>query len=171
MANVEVGSVSKLVAALLVAGTLTICGMLLLAPRRPRLAQGAFLMVALFLVLNKVYSPQYVLWLLPLLVLARPRWLEWTVFAAGELVYFVAIWAHLDGILAVGSGQERLYWWAVFFRIGVQLWLCGRVVQDMFAPGRDVIRFGGLDDPDGGILDHAPDAPWVTKLNRALAGR
>ena len=40
---------------------------------RPRLAQLAFLVVAGFLLVNKVYSPQYVLWLLPLAVLARPR--------------------------------------------------------------------------------------------------
>ena len=171
MAQVDVPDVSKLVAALMVAGTLAICGMLLLAPRRPRLAQGVFLIVALFLMVNKVYSPQYVLWLLPLLVLARPRWLDWAVFAVGEAVYFVAIWAHLDGLLAMGSGQERLYWWAVYIRVGVQLWLCGRVIHDMFTPRRDIVRAGGLDDPDGGIFDHAHDTPWVVRLNQRLAVR
>jgi len=171
MAEVDVPAVSKLVAALMVAGTLAICAMLLLAPRRPRLAQGVFLIVALFLMVNKVYSPQYVLWLLPLLVLARPRWLDWAIFAAGEAIYFVAIWAHLDGILAMGSGQERLYWWAVYARIGVQLWLCGRVVHDMFTPRRDIVRAGGLDDPDGGIFDQAHDTPWVFRLNQRLAVR
>ena len=45
----------------------------LVADRRPRLPQLAFLVVAAFLLTNKVYSPQYVLWLLPLAVLARPR--------------------------------------------------------------------------------------------------
>ena len=44
------------------------------APRRPRLAQLAFLVVAAFLIFSKVWSQQYVLWLLPLVVLARPRW-------------------------------------------------------------------------------------------------
>jgi uncharacterized membrane protein len=171
MAEVDVPNVSKLVAALMVAGTLAICAMLLLAPRRPRLAQGMFLIVALFLMINKVYSPQYVLWLLPLLLLARPRWLDWAIFAAGEAIYFVAIWAHLDGILAMGSGQERLYWWAVYLRIGVQLWLCGRVVHDMFTPRRDIVRAGGLDDPDGGIFDQAHDMPWVVRLNQRLAVR
>lgn len=172
LADVELGSVSRLVAALMVAGTLAISGMLLLAPRRPRLAQGVFLMVALFLMVNKVYSPQYVLWLLPLLVLARPRWLEWTVFSVAELIYFVAIWAHLDGVLASGAGgQERLYWLAVILRVGTQAWLCFRVGRDMFRPQLDVVRAGGRDDPDGGILDEAPDAPWVTRLNRGLASR
>jgi uncharacterized membrane protein len=169
MAQVGVPDVSKLVAALMVGGTLAICAMLLLAPRRPRLAQGVFLMLALFLMVNKVYSPQYVLWLLPLLVLARPRWLDWSIFAVGEAIYFVAIWAHLDGTLAMGSGQERLYWWAVYVRIGVQLWLCARVVHDMFTPRRDIVRAGGLDDPDGGIFDQAHDTPWVARLNQRLA--
>ena len=88
-----------------------------------------------------------------------------------HLIYFVAIWAHLAGVAASGSGQDRLYWLAVFLRVAVQFWLCVRVSQDMFAPERDVVRNGGLDDPDGGVLDQAPDAPWVTRLNLALATR
>ncbi|HEY9293256.1 MAG TPA: glycosyltransferase 87 family protein, partial [Microlunatus sp.] len=42
------------------------------ARRRPRFGQVAYLVIAAFLITNKVYSPQYVLWLLPLLILARP---------------------------------------------------------------------------------------------------
>ena len=42
-------------------------------PRRRASPSSAFLVVAGFLLVNKVYSPQYVLWLLPLAVLARPR--------------------------------------------------------------------------------------------------
>lgn len=167
--EVDVESVSRLVAALMVTGTVVICGLLLLAPRRPRLAQGVFLVVALFLVVNKVYSPQYVLWLLPLLVLARPRWVDWIVFSVAETAYFAAIWGHLEGQLANGAGQERLYVLAIFVRIAVQLWLCARVVRDMFDTRRDIVRAGGLDDPDGGVLDGAPDAPWVTRLARGLA--
>ena len=45
----------------------------LAAPRRPRLPQLCFLLLASFLILNKVWSPQYVIWLVPLAVLARPR--------------------------------------------------------------------------------------------------
>ena len=168
LAGYAVGSVSKLVAAIMVAGTLVICGLLLLAPRRPRFAQGAFLIVALFLMVNKVYSPQYVLWLLPLLVLARPRWLDWAVFSVAEGFYFVAIWAHLDGRSAAGDGHDRIYWLSVLLRIAVQLWLCVRVALDMVRPERDVVRAGGLDDPDGGIFDRSPDAPWLVRLNERL---
>ena len=45
----------------------------------------AFLVVAAFLLVNKVWSPQYSLWLVPLAVLALPRWrllLAWMVVDA-----------------------------------------------------------------------------------------
>src|SRR4029079_15612139 len=73
---------------------LAIALLILLAPCRPRFGAVAFLVIAAFLMSNKVYSPQYVLWLLPLLILARPRWRYWWIFTAGELIYFVAIWWH-----------------------------------------------------------------------------
>ena len=164
--SIDIQGVSRMVTALLVTGTIVICLILLLAPRRPRLAQGAFLMVALFLMVNKVYSPQYVLWLLPLLVLARPRWLDWIVFSVAETAYFAAVWGHLDSQLTNGAGQDRLYVLAIVARIGVQLWLCVRVVRDILDPRRDIVRAGGLDDPDGGVLDEAPDAPWMARLLR-----
>jgi uncharacterized membrane protein len=44
------------------------------APQPPRLAQLCFLVVAAFLLVNKVWSPQYSLWLVPLAVLAVPQW-------------------------------------------------------------------------------------------------
>ncbi len=55
------------------------------APRRPRFAQLALLVVAASLITNKVWSPQYSLWLVPLAVLAVPRWkplLAWMVIDA-----------------------------------------------------------------------------------------
>ena len=58
-------------------------------PSTPRLAQLGFLLVVGFLLVNKVYSPQYVLWLLPLAVMARPRWRDQLIWQAGELFYFV----------------------------------------------------------------------------------
>ncbi len=170
LGGLAIPGLSTLVSVLLVLGTVAILGLMLFAPAKPRLAQGAFLMVVLFLVLNKVYSPQYVLWLLPLLVLARPRWLDWIMFSVAETIYFYAIWAHLDGVL-VGDGAGRLYWLAVYFRVGVQLWLASRVIGDMLHPENDIVRLSGLDDPDGGIFDHAPDARWLHQLREQLRQR
>ena len=105
------------------------------APRTPRLAQLAFLVVAGFLLVNKVYSPQYVLWLLPLAVLARPRWRDLLIWQAGELFYLVAVWTYLGGWLeeAVG-GQAPVYDLAIWVRVAAQLYLCAVVVRDVAAP-------------------------------------
>ncbi len=156
-------------AGLFAGGCLAIGLLILLAPRRPRLGQVAFLVVAAFLLTNKVYSPQYVLWLLPLLVLARPRWRDWLVFTVGELLYFVAIWWHLGGLLSPGDGSaDRIYWLAVLLRLATQSWVVAVVVRDILQPVHDPVRRGGADDPGGGSLDHAPDAAWVTRLRRTL---
>jgi uncharacterized membrane protein len=139
-----------------------LAGLILLAPRRPRFGQVAFLVVLAFAMTNKVYSPQYVLWLVPLFVLARPRWRDWWVFSVGELIYFGAIWWHLGGELAPGGGSEdRLYWLAVLIRLGTEACVAALVVRDVLHPDADPVRRNGADDPGGGVLDGAPDARWV----------
>ena len=45
------------------------------------------LVVAAFLVTNKVYSPQYVLWLIPLAAMARPRWRDFLIWQVGQVIY------------------------------------------------------------------------------------
>jgi hypothetical protein len=55
------------VAVSLLLGLAGVALLALRAPRRPRLAQLAFLVVVVFLVTNKVWSPQFSLWLVPLL--------------------------------------------------------------------------------------------------------
>ena len=94
------------------------------APSTPRLAQLAFLVVAGFLLVNKVYSPQYVLWLLPLAVLARPRWRDQLVWQACEVVYFASVWWYLDGDLQPGGGEDvGFYWLAIMVRMLGELYL------------------------------------------------
>ncbi|MFL6026550.1 MAG: glycosyltransferase family 87 protein [Friedmanniella sp.] len=171
LAGHPVGHLNLVSSGVFALGCLGIALLILLAPRRPRLGEVAFLVVAAFLMTNKVYSPQYVLWLLPLLVLARPRWRDWLVFTAGELVYFVAIWWHLGGFLAPGdSSPDRLYWLAVLFRLATQGWVVAVVVRDILRPEHDPVRRSGLDDPTGGRLDGAADAGWQQRLRTAVLG-
>lgn len=122
----------------------------LLAPRTPRIAQLALLIVIGFLVVNKVYSPQYVLWILPLAVLARPRWLTLLVWQGAEAFYFVAVWLYLGGFTAAAASGEpdRAYWVAIVVRVAAELWLAGVVVRDVLRPWHDPVRADGVtDDP------------------------
>jgi uncharacterized membrane protein len=124
----------------------------LTAPTTPRFAQLAFLVVAGFLLVNKVYSPQYVLWLLPLAVLARPRWRDQIVWQAGEVVYFASVWWYLNGDLAPGGGEDAgFYWLAIAIRISAELYLCAMVARDVWWPREDPVHTTalGLAGPPG----------------------
>ncbi|HEY0774600.1 MAG TPA: glycosyltransferase 87 family protein [Nocardioidaceae bacterium] len=113
----------------------------LLARRTPRVAQLAFLIVAGFLLVNKVYSPQYVLWLLPLAVLARPRWRDLLIWQAGEIFYFAAVWLYLGNFTAssVSGAPDRLYWLAIFVRVAAEVYLIAVVVRDVLRPWHDPV--------------------------------
>jgi uncharacterized membrane protein len=135
----------------------------LAAPQRPRLAQLGFLVVCAFLLTNKVWSPQYSLWLVPLAVLALPRWrllLAWMVLDA--LVWVPAM------AFFLGTDRDGLpvQWFlgAVLVRDAVVIGLCVLVLREIWRPERDLVRAGssddvpsGLADPHGGVLDGAAD--------------
>jgi uncharacterized membrane protein len=130
------------------------------APRRPRFAQLAFLVVAAFVLTNKVYSPQYVLWLIPLAVLARPRWRDILIWQACEVGYFLGIWMYL-AYTTSGDKHRGLppdgYHFAIVVHLLGTLYLCALVVRDVMMPERDPVRRSGDDDPSGGVLDGARD--------------
>jgi uncharacterized membrane protein len=145
---------------LVVLAFLGIAALAFTAPRRPRFAQLAFLIVAAFIVTNKVYSPQYVLWLVPLAVLARPKWRDFLIWQACEVAYFLGIWMYL-AYTTSGDAHKGLpthgYHWAIVLHLVGTLYLCAVVVRDILMPERDVVRRSGDDDPSGGVLDGAED--------------
>ena len=57
-------------------------------PTSPRWTLG-FPMLVLFLLTNKVYSPQYGLWLLPWFALALPRMRAFVAFEIADVAVFV----------------------------------------------------------------------------------
>ncbi|KUL45867.1 hypothetical protein ADL22_11910 [Streptomyces sp. NRRL F-4489] len=151
------------------------CGALALltlyAPRRPRFAHLAFLVVALFILTNKVYSPQYVLWLIPLAALARPRWRDFLIWQACEVMYFLGIWMYLA---YTGNGDKHQglppegYQLAIALHLLGTLYLCAVVVRDILLPERDTVRRSGDDDPSGGVLDRSADVFVLGRARHAL---
>jgi uncharacterized membrane protein len=149
----------------------------LLAPRRPRLPQLLFLVVAAFLLTNKVWSPQYSLWLLPLAVLARPSWRLLLAWQATECLVWIP---RLLWFLGTGSKGVDYDWFfgAVLLRDFAVLALAAVVVRDVLRPEEDIVRAadrpGGAteDDPAGGVLDWAEDrGPLLLTGSARGAGR
>lgn len=143
------------------------------APRRPRLAQLVFLLVAAFILTNKVYSPQYVLWLIPLLALARPRWRDFLVWMAVEALHWWAVWMYLGAITGGGPATNNIdspyYVGAVLAHMGAVAYLSIRVLMDIYEPSADPVRRSRQDDPQGGDFDRAADALTVRSLARRPA--
>ncbi|MEV7597670.1 glycosyltransferase 87 family protein [Kitasatospora sp. NPDC089797] len=157
--GVALADLDVYIGVLMVLGCAAIAWLGLSAPRRPRFAQLAFLVVALFVLVNKVYSPQYALWLLPLAALARPRWRDLLIWQACEVLYTLGIWSHLGFVTGPkqhGIG-EPWYHFAIVLHLLGTLYLVVLVVRDALHPDRDPVRWDGSDDPSGGVLDHAPD--------------
>jgi uncharacterized membrane protein len=167
-------------------GVLTIA-----APRRPRLPQLLFLVLAAFMLTNKVWSPQYVLWLLPVVALARPRLPAYLVWQAAEVVYFLSIWWYLLAVAQQVEGADlsttlsalarfdvpddgisvNVYYIGLFARFLAVLLLAVLVVIDILRPDRDSVRRDGDDDPAGGVLDGAADRWSLGTLRRARHDR
>jgi uncharacterized membrane protein len=133
----------------------------LTAPQRPRLAQICFLALAAFMMTNKVWSPQFVLWLVPFAVLARPNWKPLALWQLAEVWYFFAIWLYLlsqGGVdrpdLGIGDGT---YFTAVWGRVITISIMMAFVVRDILRPQHDLVRQADVDDQVGGVFDRAPD--------------
>ncbi|MEY9965492.1 putative membrane protein [Streptacidiphilus sp. MAP12-16] len=158
--NLSVSTVNTVIALLLAVCCLGIAWLALAAQRRPRLAQLAFLVVAAFVLTNKVYSPQYVLWLTPLAALARPRWRDFLVWQSCEVIYFLAIWYNFAYTSSTNQKGLPTDWYhaAIAVHILGTLYLCVIVIRDVLLPEFDVVRWDGSDDPSGGVLDMADDA-------------
>lgn len=161
--EISVGTLNTVSAVLFLACCAGLCWLGLCAPRRPRVAQLGFLLIAAFLLTNKVWSPQYSLWLVPLAVLAIPRWkplLAWMTIDA--LVWVPRMYYYLEqSNIAEGIPDRGLPegWFlaTVSLRDLAVLGLCALVVREIYRPRHDLVRVSGDDDPAGGFLDGATD--------------
>jgi uncharacterized membrane protein len=104
----------------------------------PSLASTSFIVVAIFTISSKVYSPQYVLWLTPLAILAmrgrRDRSSFW-IWQAAELIYHLAIWEYLASYSGSHFGlPAKAYAVATLVRIVATIYFLIRVSTRSTAP-------------------------------------
>ena len=105
----------------------------------PSLASLSFIVLAAVMVVSKVYSPQYVLWLTPLAVIAlvdkRDLHAFW-IWQGAELIYHVAIWQHLATVTGATFGLP-LYGYALItlLRIAATIYLIAILVRRGLAGG------------------------------------
>jgi uncharacterized membrane protein len=124
--------------------------------RRPRFAQLVFLAVAAFLLTNKVWSPQYSLWLVPLAVLAIPRWRLLLAWQFAEWACWLLLMLSFDS----DTGKNLpIYPFDVvaLIRDALLIAIVVKLIREMIRPERDLIRMAGDDDPTGGMFENAPD--------------
>lgn len=143
------------------------------APRRPRVAQLAFLIVAAFLLTNKVWSPQFSLWLVPLAVLALPHRRILLAWMTADALVWVPRMYYLYGN-PNRSLPVQVFSTTVLVRDIAVMVLCALVIRQIYRTEEDLVRWGGrVDDPSGGPFDRAPDASpgWLPNWLRPAGKR
>jgi uncharacterized membrane protein len=145
------------------AGVAAVALLGLSAPTRPRMAQLAFLIVLAFLLTTKVWSPQYSVWLVPLIALARPRWTMNLIWQFSEIAVWIAtlLWllGYYDSARGLDYGALMIL---LLIRDGLLIGIAVLVVREMWHPELDIVRSSGLDDPGGGPFEGAEDQVIVT---------
>ena len=99
----------------------------------PTLASIAFIVLAIVMVASKVYSPQYVLWLTPLAVIALTNKKDlhaFWIWQIAETLYHVAIWQHLALFTGAKFGlQEGAYATITLIRIAATAYLAWVLIK------------------------------------------
>ena len=99
----------------------------------PTLASVAFIVLAIVMLASKVYSPQYVLWLTPLAVIALTNKKDlhaFWIWQITETLYHVAIWQHLALFTGAKFGlQEGAYATITLIRIAATAYLAWVLIK------------------------------------------
>jgi len=90
-------------------------------PDFPRWTLGLPLLVA-FLLSNKVYSPQYGLWLLPWFALALPRLWPFLAFSLTDVAVFVTRFSWFGRLQGAPGSSQALFEVMVLLRAAVLMW-------------------------------------------------
>jgi uncharacterized membrane protein len=99
----------------------------------PTLASVAFIVLAIVMVASKVYSPQYVLWLTPLAVIALTNKKDlhaFWIWQSAETLYHLAIWQHLALFTGAKFGlQQGGYATITLIRISATIYLAWVLIK------------------------------------------
>ncbi len=121
------------------------------------LATVAFLTVAAFVTISKVYSPQYILWLTPLAVLAITKDDErkaFWIWQGTEALYHFGIWQYLASYTGAKFGiTETFYASIILIRIAGLAWFSSTLIRTALAERSTATR-----NSQGNPLEFLPDS-------------
>lgn len=138
--------------------------------RRPRVAELMTLIVVAFLLVNKVWSPQYSLWLLVPAVLALPHWRLIFTWGVVDMALWPVLMWHMMGVDNNGAPGWLLNAF-VLGRDGLIVAIAVLVVRQMLGRGEDKVALahGGTDPLAGSFGEGNQGATGVEKRKTSHA--
>ena len=111
--------------------------------REAKLAEVAFYFIFAFVIFNKVYSPQYVIWLTSFGVLvlqSKKQKIFFAIWQFGELAYHFAIWQYLYwqgfGLHTAGISVDKYKWISLFRVITLVMFTSSLIYQKTMSKQR-----------------------------------
>ena len=102
--HVSRGVANWLTGGLFIVGSLVLLGIAIRRDRPETIHLVALPLLGWFLLTSKVWSPQFTIWMLPLLALSFPGWRAWIVFVLADMAVFFTRAPYLANF--VGGGLE-----------------------------------------------------------------
>lgn len=139
MLGLHLGNLNYLTILALLAGLTVIILIFFEYSITPTLAQMSFILLAVVMIVSKVYSPQYVLWLTPLAILAlnKKSIHAFWVWQGGEIIYHIAIWQHLATVTGAPFGlPAKGYALLTLVRIATTIYLIAVIARSAIKNSR-----------------------------------
>jgi len=131
--GINLANLNYLAILLLLIGMTSVAIFLFELKHTPTLASVAFIVLAVVMISSKVYSPQYVLWLTPLAVIALTNKKDlhaFWIWQIAETLYHVAIWQHLALFTGAHFGlQQGAYATITLLRVAATAYLAAILVK------------------------------------------
>ena len=140
MLGLHLGNLNYLTVLALLAGLTAITLIFFEFGFTPTLAQMSFILLATVMIVSKVYSPQYVLWLTPLAILGlsnKKSIHAFWIWQGGEIIYHIAIWQHLATVTGASFGLPAAgYALVTLVRIATTIYLIAVIARNAIKNSR-----------------------------------